>query len=289
MDHDDLWHPEHLQRLSQSLEEEPNSPAAVATKTCFQDGEAPQYSVGPHNCTRHDPWEVYPVTAFGPPSLALCRRSFLEAVDGWSPQHDGCGDYLTWLKLGLLGSFVVNESSTAAYRHFENSYSSELRGDQLLRYYGRHVDASQKALTLRENRGLDAEEYRQRFRVQVATLELLRILLPGEDRDVRRAAEQFDRNISGQPQRITRRVWGTFRWYVRPYVREIGRQIFSAQIIDLVDHWPYPDSQLRSMLREWAYSLTPAADLLSRYPWRPSCWRHLLGRGRKRIQSKIST
>jgi len=161
MDHDDLWHPEYLQHLSQSLEEEPNSPAAVATKTCFQDGEAPQYSVGPHNCTRHDSWEVYPVTAFGPPSLALCRRNSLEAVDGWSPQHDGCGDYLTWLKLGLLGSFVASESSTAAYRHFENSYSSELRGDQLLRYYGRHVDASQKALTLRENRGLDAEEYRQ--------------------------------------------------------------------------------------------------------------------------------
>jgi glycosyltransferase involved in cell wall biosynthesis len=287
MDHDDLWHPKHLQRLSRSLDEEPDSPASVSTKTHFRDGERPQYAVGTRNYDLRDSWAEYPVTAFGPPSLALIRREALQAVDGWSAQYDGNGDYFMWLKLGLLGPFVVNESSTAAYRYVDNSYSSELRGNRPLRYYQRHVEASRRALQLRKRTGLDSETHARRCRAQEATLALLKVFLPDERGDLQHAAKQFDQNVSEISRRVSRRLWGTFQWYMRPHVQEIGRKTFAAQVIDLVDRWPYADSRLRKMLREWAFSLTPAVDLLNQYSARLSCWRHLLGRGRKRIRSMI--
>lgn len=285
MDHDDLWHPKHLQHLSRVLDEEPDSPAAVSTKTHFRDGEGPSYSVGIRNYDLRDSWAEYPVTAFGPPSLALIRREALQTVDGWSTQHHG--DYFMWLKLGLLGPFAVSESSTAAYRHFDNSYSSRLRENQPLHYYRRHVEASRRALQLRERTNLDSEIHARRCRVQEATLVLLKVFLPNERGDPHRAAKQFDQNVSDVSPRVTRRVWGTFQWYMRPHVQEIGRKTFAAQVIDLVDRWPYPDSRLRRMLREWAFSLTPVVNLLNQYSGRLSCWRHLLGRGRKRIRSMI--
>ena len=70
IDHDDLSHPEHLQRLYRSLENEPSSPLAIASKADFRDGKNPQYSISSYNYSLRDPWEGYPGNPFGEPCLA---------------------------------------------------------------------------------------------------------------------------------------------------------------------------------------------------------------------------
>ncbi len=289
IDHDDLWHPEHLHRLSHFLTSETDSPAAVASRTRFRDGDAPQYSVESQDVDLRNPWDDYPGNAIGEPLVALIRRDALESVDGWSTRHDGCGDYHLWLKLGLLGPLVVSESATAAYRNnVDGSVSSRLRKDNLLYYYEQHVYASHDALKLREERGLDTEVYERRSRAQAALLELLRVLLTEKDGDLQQAAKQFDRNVAGEfPEGISP-MWSTFQWYVSPTVQEVGPRNFAFRLFGLVDRWPYTDSHLRSLFQEWAYNLTPATGLLLQHPWRISSFRHLLKRGYGRIRSRNS-
>lgn len=274
-DHDDLWHPEHLQRLSRTLNQEANIPAAVSGRMRFRNDEKPQYSIGRHSYSLYDPWKDYPSNGVGPP-FALIRRDALRTVDGWPTEYDGCEDYYLWLRLGLSGPLAISKSVTAAYRMTESSYSTRLRKNQLFSYYKNHVSASRKLVKLREKRGLDTKAYWGRYRAQEATLELLKVLLTSVSGNLRRASSQLDQNIC---EKSRAPIWDTFLWYLQPYVLEIGTSNFATQILDLIDCWPYENSELRNMLQEWAYNHMSAADLLDRNPWSLSCWRHLLNRG----------
>ena len=142
LDHDDLWHPEHLEWQSRLLQERSESPAVFASKTTVRGHEPPQYSVEGHRWKHHDPWEGFPSNTLGEPFLALIRRSALESVGGWSNQHDGFGDYHLWLKLALHGPLVVSERVTAAYRVHKGSYSDRLRTDNVVQYFTGRCAAS---------------------------------------------------------------------------------------------------------------------------------------------------
>ncbi|MCS3758265.1 glycosyltransferase family 2 protein [Salinibacter ruber] len=284
IDHDDLWHPEHLQRLSRSLENEPDSPVAIASKTDFQDGEDPQYSIKSYEYGLRDPWEGYPGNPFGEPCLALIRRDALRDVGGWPEHYWGSGDTYMWHRLGLLGPSVVNRSITAARRVFQDSKSSTQRTDQMLEYYEQLVDISNEVLKIRKEKGLSIKPYESSFQAQEATLELLKVLSDEEGGSLERAATQFDRSVSEMPQENLGSMLGTFKWHIRPRVREVGTQNFASQLLDLVDRWPYAESQLRNLLQEWAFSLTPAPDLVRRYPWRLSSWRCLADRVYKKLR-----
>lgn len=282
LDQDDLWHPEHLERLMRSLKNEPDAPAAVAGKTDFHGGGDPRYSIKSYDYSLHDPWEDYPGNPYGEPFLAVIRRDALAAVDGWATQYDGSGDACMWFKLGFLGPLALNESSTAAHRITDSAESSRLRENQLLRYYGQRVDLSHELLKCRERKKLRTEPYRWRFQAQKATLELLKVVLPDEDGSLDRAATQFDQSVSEKDWESVRPVWSLFQWYATPFAQESG----ATRLLDLVDHWPHTDSELRNLLQEWAFSYTPAPDLVKRYPWNLSCWRLLLRRGYDKIRSK---
>lgn len=288
IDHDDLWHPEHLQRLSRSLENEPDGPFAIANKTDFQDGEDPQYSVRSYDYSLRDPWEGYPGNPFGEPCLALIQRDALKAIGGWPEHYWGSGDTYIWHRLGLLGPAVVNRSTTAARRVFEDSKSSTQRTDQMLKYYEQLIDISREVLKLRKEKGLNIKPYESSFQAQEATLELLKVLSNEEGGSLKHAATQFDRNVSEMPRENYRSMLSTFKWHIRPRVREVGTQNFASQLLDLVDHWPYAESQLRDLLQEWAFSLTPAPDLVTRYPWRLSSWHCLADRAYEKIKA-VST
>lgn len=284
LDHDDVWHPQHLQRLSNSLEQEPGSPAAASGRGTFQDGEQPRFAAEARGCYLHDPWDRYPGNAMGEPLVALVRRDALEEVGGWSPQHDGCGDFYLWLKLGLLGPFVVRESATAARRLHDRSFASDLRKNDLLNYYGRHVDASHEALRLRADKGLCTDAYHRRHQAEEAMLDLLRVLLGSEAGSLQRAATKFDRSLSEASRDELRPVWSTFQWYLRPYIQDVGARAFSSQIFRLTERWPRPDSELRSMLREWSFRYTPTFDLISHHPLNALCWSHVLSRMCRRVR-----
>ena len=190
-----------------------------------------------------------------------------------------------WHSLGLLGPAVANRSVTVARRVFEDSKSGTQRIDQTLGYYKQLVDISREVLKSRKKKGLSTKPYERSFHTQEATLELLEVLLDEGDGSLERAATQFDRSVPEVPQENLRSMLSTFKWHIRPRVEEMGAQNFAFQLLDLVDRWPYANSQLCDLLQEWAFSLTPAPDLVKRYPWHLSAWRSLAARAYKKLRS----
>ena len=101
LDQDDLWHPEHLQRVARVLREAQSSPVAFARKTTIHGGETPEYPVEEIGATRHDPWEDFPANRLGEPFLALIRRSARSRLADGPPDTMAvrttiCGSGLPW-------------------------------------------------------------------------------------------------------------------------------------------------------------------------------------------------
>lgn len=278
LDQDDLWHPEHLQRLSGLLQEYPNSPAAFAQKTTFYDSAPPQYSTERSGAKQYDPWKDFPKNTLGEPALALIRRSALLSAGGWSPKYEGCSDYHMWLKLVLQGPLVVSESVTAGHRIHGNSYGDNLRRRRATDYYTRRLKASEDAIERRREKGLNIEKYIPILEAHRASKQLLHFLL-GQDCKVIGAAEQIDEGLSRKPYKSLVNTWDVLRWYAGQHMEEIAAHHFAARVLDLVDRWPNSDSRFRNLLREWALKRTPARDLIRRHPLSPSCWNHLVRRG----------
>jgi len=286
LDQDDLWHPEHLERLSELLQEHSSSPAAFAQKTTFHDGEYPEYSTGQSGVKQYDPWEGFPKNTLGEPALALIRSSALESADGWSSEYEGCSDYHMWLKLALQGPLVVSESATAGHRIHGNSYGDTLRRRKVKEYYSRHVNASEDAIKRRRRKGgMSVDEYESLLEAQRASRQLLQFLLV-EDCRIATAARQIDESLSHKSRKSLIQMWDILRWYSGPYIEEVGIHRFAARVLDVVDRWPDTDSHFRNLLRDWAFERTPARALIKRYPCRPSCWKHLMHRGYHRAGAR---
>lgn len=277
-DHDDLWHPEHLECLSRLLRKYPSSPAAFASKTTFHDSQLPEYSTESSGAKQYDPWRDFPKNTLGEPALALIRSSALRSAGGWSSMYEGCSDYHLWLKLALQGPVVVSESITAGHRIHENSYSGILRRRRVTEYYARHVNASEDAIEKRQEKGLSTQEYESLLEAQRATKQLLEFLL-GKDCRVAGAARKIDASFARTSRESLTQMWDVLRWYSGPHMEEVGMHRFAARVLDMVDRWPNADSRFRSLLRDWAVQRTPARDLIRRYPWSPSCWTQLVRRG----------
>ena len=76
LDQDDSWHPGHLGRLADALDETPDAPAAVSSLVPLVDGAEIELSDTPRKRERLDPWEGYPLAApIWTASVALIRRT----------------------------------------------------------------------------------------------------------------------------------------------------------------------------------------------------------------------
>ena len=277
LDHDDLWHPQHLQHLSEVLSDQPDSPAAFVGKATFYGDETPQYSLASPDVKQYDPWEGFPKNTLGEPVLALIWTEALRSADGWSSEYEGCSDYHLWLKLALQGPLVLSESVTAGHRIHGNSYGDILRRRKVIQYYARHIGASEDALKRRCKRGMNVESLKPLLEVHRSSKQLLQFLL-GEDCGILAAAHQIDENLSQASQETVSQMWDVLRWYSGPHIQEVGIHRFAKRVLDLVDRWRNTDSRFRSLLRDWAFKRTPARDLIRRYPWRKSCWNQLVHR-----------
>ncbi len=284
LDQDDLWHPQHLQHLSEVLSDRPDSPAAFAGKATFYDDETPQYSLASPDVKRYDPWEDFPKNTLGEPALALIRSEALRSADGWSSEYEGCSDYHLWLKLALQGPLVVSERVTAGHRIYGNSYGDTLRRRKATQYYTRRVNASEDALDRRRERGLNIQSFRPLLEAHEASKQLLPFLL-GESCRVLGAARQIDDSLSRAPHGSAVQMWDILQWYCEPHMENVGIRRFAKRVLDLVDRWPDTDSKFRNLLRDWAFKRSPAGDLVKRYPWKRSCWNHLVHRGYQKVHS----
>lgn len=286
LDHDDLWHPQHLRHLSDVLSDRPDSPAAFAGKATFYDNETPQYSLASSDVKQYDPWEDFPKNTLGEPALALIRREALRSADGWSSEYEGCSDYHLWLKLAVQGPLMVSGSVTAGHRIHGNSYGDNLRRREVKQYYARHINASEDALDRRRENGLSVKNYESLLEAHRATKQILQFLL-GEDCKLAAAAHQIDENLSQASQESTIQMWDILRWYCGPHIEEVGIHRFAARVLELVDRWTDTDSRFRNLLRDWAFKRSPAGELIRRYPWSTSCWSHLIHRGYQKMGVRI--
>lgn len=279
LDQDDLWHPRHLQQLLEVLNNRPDSPAVFARKANFYDDEPPQYSVAGSEVKQYDPWDGFPKNTLGEPAVALIRRSALASADGWSTEYEGCVDYHLWLKLALQGPLALHESVTVGHRIHGNSYGDKLRKRKVTQYYDRRVSASEDALDKRHKKGLRVEGFESLLTAHRASKQILKFLLEEEDFGLAKAAQQIDESLSKTSHEAANRIWEILRWYTKPYREKVGIRRFAARVLDLVDRWPNTESRFRNLLRGWALKRLPTEDIIKRYPWSMSGWKHIVRRG----------
>lgn len=131
LDQDDLWHPEHLACCLGSLREWPDAPAAIGRRRTFRRRPELGLSTVPGPTVRRDPWRWYPFAVIDTPSMAVIRRTALDAVGGWPADRAVASDLLAWLRFGALGPLAVSASCTVGVRLAEGSRSAVHRRDPL--------------------------------------------------------------------------------------------------------------------------------------------------------------
>jgi len=142
LDHDDIWHPSHLETLVGILEENPVCPAAASqwkkfsdTVTHFEDASGEMQKV-----TELNAWSKFPSCPLVSPSGVLIRSRSLREIGGWK-----YGDYYMWLRLSSLHTMVQSNLKTLYYRVSASQCSNTRRfnssGYARSRLYEPAVDA----------------------------------------------------------------------------------------------------------------------------------------------------
>lgn len=173
LDQDDLWHPDHLKLLIEALEQYPRAPAAISQFALFQDGAAPVFSLSNRSREVTDPWKTYPsISTLHTTSAILYRSGAVREAGGWSPDHQGNGDYYLFLKVAVENPVVRVKARTFAYRQHPGSFMAQLQddvlwqillwartADDLLDYYLGHKKGKKEELFVRRRNLLYKKMY----------------------------------------------------------------------------------------------------------------------------------
>ena len=194
LDHDDLWHRDHLRLLSAALDEHPAAPAAFSRTRAFSAGQ-PRLSVRPGRCRWIDVWEFFPVFCPVPgPSTALVRREAFDAVGGFDNDFVGIADYHLWLRLSAGHRFVGVEARSVGLRVHRSSQSAGLRGPGLefLELHRRMARAVTGATP--------DERLARRCRSLDAAAQMARAVAEGDQGSAARAARDLERAVADEPR-----------------------------------------------------------------------------------------
>ena len=285
LDHDDLWHPEHLRITSQALEKHRGAIAAFSHIVSFDSGEKPRYSITHYRPHLRDPWKRYPTTSLGEPVGALIRRNALTKVGGWSSQFDGCADYHLWLRLALIGKLVGSGCTTAAFRKHGTSYGDRLRAHETLGYYEKLIGASEDALKRRRERNLSTEDFENRLDAQCALRDLFASHTREDRQRTREALIRFEEATLTEPHSIITAIWDNFLWHVGSYYS--SNRIYTT--LDLLEEWPSEAKRTQRILRKWALQRFPTSvvHLVRRYPRHLLYWRFLVRRITQKLRAML--
>jgi len=198
LDHDDVWHRDHLRLLSEVLDERTDAPAAFSRSRAFS--ETPRLSVRPARRTRVDVWQFFPIFCPVPgPSTALLRREDFDAVGGFDNDFVGIADYHLWLRLSAGRPFVGVDARSVGWRAHPASQSAGLRGPgfeslELHRRLARDVtkDSTDQRLA-RRCRSLDA------------AVEMARAVAAGDAPCAARAARDMEEAVADEPREYIER------------------------------------------------------------------------------------
>jgi glycosyltransferase involved in cell wall biosynthesis len=291
LDHDDLWHSEHLRLLVKALQANPASPVASAQRVTFSGDEEPDYSLAADRpaFTLYDPWTDFPCNNINEPVCHVIRRQALDEVGGWSSSFNGCEDYHLLLRLALLGPFVRMKSATAGYRLHDGSYWERLAVERGPNHYAHRVAACKDALDVRSARGLPVGAYLQRWESMDALATMLQAWAQGDISRFRQAVRRFDASITHLSADTVEGIRRQFYSFVTPYLRVSCGLEFADEALRWLRQWPADADRARRALPWWGINRLPTADLIRRSLFQPSVWPHLLGHVVRRLRAKMTS
>ncbi len=273
LDQDDIWHPDHLHLLHQSLEKFPQSHAAVANYSQFYQERRlvfPSPCLNPH---LFDPWQSFPTNSIATPSAVLIRRSALENIGGWFTQFvgAGCVDVYTWLRLSVEQPLIKNHCVTVGYRRHPNSLGISLR----LQNIQRLMDANQRILE-------DALAYRLAVHPEESNVLSNRLNLLTPLANIVKAATTYDlsllntsalsleENLASESSSFVQSISNLLLWFLYPYVDTQYKTL-----IFLLEHWPLQAARTRQcfLVRIASSRILPKHLLF--HPLNPHLWKLL--------------
>lgn len=272
LDQDDVWHPEHLSRLSSVLQKHPQAPVAVAQETAFRAPSAPSYHVDEAPSERFDPWDRFPLNSIATPSCALIRRAALRRIDGW-PHAYSTSDFPAWFKLSVHGAFRRARQVTVGKRHHDANTLESFRRDPIP-YLQDRIDACGDALEHRRDHRADVPH---KFQDRLNLLEAIGGVFTGALRaDHHRLIESACRIERSEVDAEMREAIANFAMFMFEPRIDGSRSEQSAFLERLVRYWPddCPEARTlfygavaRTVLSGWSF-----LDCLTRRPTRRAAW-----------------
>jgi len=276
LDHDDLWHPRHLQWAIGVFEAHPEAIAVSAECTCFDAFAAVRWPplVTPE-VRPMDPWTNFPFGTMRNPSVALFRRDALTSAGGWNELADGVGDVEMPLRLTSLlpveqgrNTFLLSDAVTVGYRVHHDSVSGVARGRHLnrcLQKLGNFVE-------------ILAWDYAHRYPERRAWV-MRRLAIMDQFRQIgwdftAGRADGFVRSVGAlgellaqEPVAFRTAAFHTLIWLLCPSALPDRRR---RLLLHLHDHWPASAPDARSILWDRIESWPLRFFVLHRLrqPWR---------------------
>lgn len=117
-DDDDVWDPDHIERISQRIED---GVVMVAGNAHRSDNQKPYRQTLPIKLNAIAEFPRNQVIT----SAVLARSSALISIGGFAAFPRGAEDYSTWLRLAVLGSTAIVNEPSVMYRITEGSLSAQ--------------------------------------------------------------------------------------------------------------------------------------------------------------------
>jgi glycosyltransferase involved in cell wall biosynthesis len=217
LDHDDVWHPDHLGLLVAALQREPAASAAVSWYRPFQDGTAVHFDAPGLDLDVVDPWSMFPGAVTATPSSALIRRDAIDSAGGWtSGEFGAAGDLYMWLRLAESGPFVINRRAMVGYRTRTDSASGSLLSRAPLTYVDQIARAASRATRERAARHPDDAEWLARRRmVALGVRHLASGALRDDPRQVARGARLLEAGTAGEDESAIKAAFDQVFWLIQ--------------------------------------------------------------------------
>jgi hypothetical protein len=252
LDQDDLWHPEHLTMMQETLEQHPEAPCALACADCFT-GESPRYTMGHSDVVLVDPWIRFPFTmGIDGPSLALFRTTAVREVGNWAADGTGMGDVLLFLKLAALSPLPRRNIVSVGKRIHPAQQWLKVRSDAAS-YLGFRSKVTRLALDFRKSlQPGDSSIVRHERRWTV--LGWLRVVAEAIQKDdlhtVVQTALQIDKLLQGEDSILTKHVFYCLMGALFPtHDKAKLKANRDAVFTNLLKYWPNDAMTTRTAIK----------------------------------------
>lgn len=278
LDQDDLWHPDHLLHLAQTLEANPQASAVTACSTHFHDEERLLYNMPSAVSVRPlSIWSDFPLVRVDCPSAVLTRRELVERLGGWRCRTKTVADIELWLLLATQGSFLQTDAISVGRRVDQRSYSAQLRGQRLGDYLQAWCTAlTAVAATRRESNPEESDFLHRRLDFARTIRDLGSHFMRDDRAAFLQAADEFASMLQHEPERFQWEALDMLFWFLCPPQLSWRKRTL---LQDLYCHWHTPRLAgiARSLqwpkMRDWSWASFVLG--LVTHPRQPQRWKLL--------------